>query len=613
MSSSPTPSNPTGDPTPGAENLPLHDAEAHWLRSTYRPDERQLTVRAVIVGMIIGAVMCVMNLYVVLKAGWSIGVTVTACILAFSLFKVLERARLTKAPFTELENNAMGSVASAAGYMTGGGNMAAVPALLLLTGIRPDTGWLMAWFATIAALGVFAAIPLKRAMINIEQLPFPTGTATAETIRTLNAHGDEGIQRAKKLTLASIFSALVVWLKDAKIPFALPAKLGPASWSAYSVSFDMSTMFIGVGAIIGIRTAWSMLLGAVLTYGVLAPWIVSSGIIPRPEYKLIVTWSLWTGAAVLVSSGLLSFALQWKMVARAFSALFAVFRPRRASEPVDPLADVEAPAYWFPLGFAVFGPAVVFLGWYLFNIPWWAGVLALPLAVLMGAIAARATGETDFTPTKALGPLTQMTFGVIVPRNLTVNIMSANITGGVGLHAADLLTDLKSGYLLGAKPRQQIYAQLFGVIAGALVVVPVFNLLIPDGSVLGSKEWPAPAVLVWASVSQLLQTGLHALHPSARWAALVGGIIGCTLVILEKTVPKRFVKFVPNASGLGTALFIPFYNSLSIFIGGVLAWWITRRDKKLGDSLVLPVSAGLIAGESLLGVVIALLKVFHVL
>lgn len=613
MPSTPTETNPSGDPTPGSENLPAADAELRWLKTVYRPDERQLTVRAVIVGMIIGAVMCVMNLYVVLKAGWSIGVTVTACILAFSLFKVLERARLTKAPFTELENNAMGSVASAAGYMTGGGNMAAVPALLLLTGFRPDTGWLMAWFATIAALGVFAAIPLKRAMINVEQLPFPSGTATAETIRTLNAHGEEGVQRAKKLSIASVVSALVVWLKDAKIPFALPSKLGPAAWAPFSVSFDVSTMFIGVGAIIGLRTAWSMLLGAVVTYGILAPWIVSSGIIPKAEYKLIVTWSLWTGAAILVSSGLLSFALQWKMVSRAFTALFEVFRPRRATDALDPMAAVEAPAYWFPAGFVVLGPAVVFLGWFLFGIPWWAGVLALPLAVLMGAIAARATGETDFTPTKALGPLTQMTFGVIVPKDITVNIMSANITGGVGLHAADLLTDLKSGYLLGAKPRQQIYAQLFGVLAGALVVVPVYNLLIPDAKLLGTAEWPAPAVLVWASVSQLLQTGLHALHPTARWAALIGALIGCTLVILEKSVPKRFVKFVPNASGVGTAFFIPFYNSLSIFIGGVLAWWLTRRDKKLADSLVLPVAAGLIAGESLLGVVIALLKVFHVL
>ncbi len=209
--------------------------------------------------MVIGAVMCVSNLYVVLKAGWSIGVTVTACILAFAIFRLLRVLKLAKGEFTELENNAMGSVASAAGYMTGGGNMAAVPALMLLTGVRPPTVPLMLWFGTIAALGVFAAIPIKRQMINLEQLPFPSGTATAETIKTLHAHGDEGIRRAKYLGLAALFSGLLVWIKDAKIPFGIPAKLGLAKWMPWSISFDVGTVFVGVGAIVGMRTAWSML------------------------------------------------------------------------------------------------------------------------------------------------------------------------------------------------------------------------------------------------------------------------------------------------------------------------------------------------------------------
>ncbi len=244
----------------------------------------------------------------------------------------------------------------------------------------------------------------------------------------------------------------------------------------------------------------------------------------------------------------------------------------------------------------------------MFQIPWWAGALALPLSVLMGIIASRVTGETDFTPTKALGPLTQITFGALVPRDVTVNVMSANITGGVGLHAADLLTDLKSGYLLGANPRQQVIAQLFGVVAGALVVVPVFNILITEPSMIGSEAWPAPSVKVWASVSQLLSVGIHALHPTARWGALCGLIVGCALVLIERRVPRAWLKYIPNASGVGTAMVIPFYNSLSVFIGAVLAWALMRKNKSLGEALILPVSAGLIAGESLVGVAVALLK-----
>ena len=185
--------------------------------------------------------------------------------------------------------------------------------------------------------------------------------------------------------------------------------------------------------------------------------------------KAINAWTLWTGASLLVASGLLSFAFQWRSVAKSFQALAGLFG-KKTEENRDPLADIECPPSWFPLGFLVLGPVVVGLMAYLFQIPWWAGVIALPLAVVMGVIASRVTGETDTTPTKALGPVTQLLYGGLLPGNLTANIMSANATGGVGLHSADLLTDLKSGWLLGANPRQQFVAQLFGVVAGAAVV-----------------------------------------------------------------------------------------------------------------------------------------------
>ena len=142
--------------------------------------------------MLIGALMCLSNLYVVLKTGWSLGVTITACILAFSFFglwrKALGLCRVDSPAFGPLENNAMSSVASAAGYMTGGGNMAAMPALLMLTGIRPDLVWMFLWFLLISALGVFAAIPIKRQLINIEQLPFPPDPARLGQLLCKDCH-----------------------------------------------------------------------------------------------------------------------------------------------------------------------------------------------------------------------------------------------------------------------------------------------------------------------------------------------------------------------------------------------------------------------------------------
>jgi OPT family oligopeptide transporter len=669
------------DPSPGDPGASAaRDPERYWVEHVYQGGSvPQLTVRAIIAGMVIGAVMCLSNLYVILKTGWSLGVTITACILAFAVFAtfgamsrltawVLDRlpkpvkyllgawmvasnvgviywmgwgaasvaalcallmlgflvlsARGPKREFTDLENNAMGSVASAAGYMTGGGNMAAVPALLMLTGALPPSGWLVVWFAVISALGVFAAIPIKRQLINVEALPFPTGTATAETIRALHGHGDVARRKSLMLGAAGLVGALLVFFRDARFPWltnipekrGMPFTVGGRPAGDWTLSFDFSLLLVGAGALVSFKTGWSMLLGAVLTYGFLAPEMVAQGAITAVTYRAINSWAVWTGAALLVSSGLLSFAFQWRSVARSFKALSGLFGKKDAkAEAEDPLAGIECPPAWFPIGFALLGPVAIFLMAYLFQIPWWAGVLAMPLAVVMGVIASRVTGETDTTPTKALGPVTQLIFGGLAPGNIPANVMSANATGGVGLHSADLLTDLKSGWLLGANPRQQFFAQLFGVVAGAAVVVPAFKLLVPSADVLGSAEFPAPASMVWAGVSKLLATGVAALPESARVGAVCGASLGILLVLLERWAPKKAKAFIPSAAGFGLAIVIPGSSSIAFFLGAAIAEVLRRVKPKLAEDTVLPVSSGFIAGESLLGIGLAMAKAFGVM
>jgi uncharacterized oligopeptide transporter (OPT) family protein len=225
----------------------------------------------------------------------------------------------------------------------------------------------------------------------------------------------------------------------------------------------------------------------------------------------------------------------------------------------------------------------------------------------MGVVAARVTGETDTTPTKALGPVTQCVFGALLPGNLTANLMGANVTGGVGLHAADLLMDLKTGYLVGANPRQQFIAQLFGVLAGAAAVVPVFNLLVPTPDVIGSAAFPAPAVQVWAGVSKVVVGGVTALPAAARAAAGIAFLLGIVLVLAERWAPRRLRPYIPSASGLGIAMVIPGYNSIAMFTGGLIAEILRRKKPALAERAVIPVASGFVAGESLMGVLIAVL------
>jgi len=646
----------TAAPVPPPPDPADHDAVArHWLKHVYQGDRiPQLSFRAVVTGMLIGGVMSISNLYVGLKTGWGLGVTITSCIIAYALYSFIETIfppRPGKG-FSILENYTMSSAASAAGYMSSAGLVSAIPALTLVTGRMMTTWEIMAWLAAVSFLGVFMAIPLKRQLINIDQLPFPSGIATAETLKSMHTAGREAMQKGRALALSALAGILLAIWRDGFADFgakwakgegplkalgerltqlAFPAEFpllpsflsfrtptpqglppgeqpppttsfGQDLLNNYTLGFEGSFIMVAAGAIMGIRVGFSLLLGTVLFYGVLAPVLVSYGIV-TPGYRGVVSWTLWPATALMVTSGLLSFAFKWRTVLRAFSSLTQLGGGRQAGQ--DPLAHVEVPGSWFLAGTLISGLACVVLGQVLFAIPWYMGILAVGLTFLLSIVAARATGETDITPIGAMGKITQLTFGVLAPSNPTTNLMTAAITSGAASHSADLLTDLKSGYLLGGNPRQQTISQLFGVIAGTLVCVPVY-MIIADPSQLGTKELPAPAAKVWEGVAKMLSDGLGNLPQYSLQAMLIGAAIGAVLTILEEITPRKYRWLIPSPTGLGIAGVVPAFNSISMFVGALLAWGLSKKSPATDEMYTVPVSSGLIAGESLMGVILKL-------
>ncbi len=164
------------------------------------------------------------------------------------------------------------------------------------------------------------------------------------------------------------------------------------------------------------------------------------------------------------------------MIVRALSGLTAIFGKRSGRRGA---ADgLEVPSSWFVIGCCISGLACVWIGKSLFNISIPMGILAVLLTFVLSMVAARATGETDMTPIGAMGKITQLTYGILVPRNMATNLMTAGITAGASTHSADLLTALKTGYLVGANPRKQAIAQLFGVLMGVLICVPVYAIIV---------------------------------------------------------------------------------------------------------------------------------------
>jgi hypothetical protein len=157
-------------------------------------------------------VLSLTNLYIGLKAGWGFGVAITASILSFAIWTSLLKVGLARTPMTILENNCMQSTASSAGYSTGGTLVSAFAAYILINYQPMSVPLMLAWVFFIAVLGVTMAIPMKRQMINIEQLRFPSGIAAAETLRVLHAKSSQGLRAAKALGLAGFIAAIdKVW------------------------------------------------------------------------------------------------------------------------------------------------------------------------------------------------------------------------------------------------------------------------------------------------------------------------------------------------------------------------------------------------------------------
>ena len=259
-------------------------------------------------------------------------------------------------------------------------------------------------------------------------------------------------------------------------------------------------------------------------------------VIEDAGFAAIVQWTLWFGASCMVAAGLLSFALSWRTAMRAFRDLGQMFSFRSAA--ASERSRIEVPMSWFAVGQIVSLVALAWLGHASFGMPVWQSAIAVAMSFLLALVACRVTGETDTTPVGAMGKVTQLAFGALSPGNVNVNLMSANITAGAATSAADLLTDLKSGYLLGANPHQQFLAQFAGIFVGAVVSVLAFAVLVPDAQALGTDQFPAPAAQTWAAVAIALGRGLSSLEAIKLWLIVAGAVVGAALTLAPVLLPK---------------------------------------------------------------------------
>ena len=168
--------------------------------------------------------------------------------------------------------------------------------------------------------------------------------------------------------------------------------------------------------------------------------------------------------------------------------------------------------------------------------------------------------------------------------------------------------------MVGATPRRQFIAQAAGILSGTVATVTGYYILVPDATALTGVDgkppaFPAPSAQAWKAVAEVFRTGIENLHPMHRQAIVVGLAVGVLLVLAEKFLPA-FRRYLPSATGLGLGFILPFQYPLSMLAGAIVAAVWTRSSPKSAEDYVIPVSSGLIAGVSILGVIVAALNNF---
>jgi len=585
----------------------------------------ELTVRAVVAGLLVGCLIGASNVCIGLKIGWTFGASITAAVISFALFKAF--GGFLKVPYTAKENLISATAGSSSGTMaSAAGLVACIPALAML-GTELSYWQLVGWAISIAFLGVFFAIPLRRQMVVVERLRYPTGLAAAETIKAMYASGAEALAKARVLVWAALIAGVVKLIWSIKPLHLHPFEnlslddigLGGVAILGVSVAvlrlgINLSPMILGAGVLIGPKVGWSLFAGSVIAWGICAPLLVHQGVVhpetPAKAYHAAFKWVLWPGVAIMVFSGFTSLALQYKTIMRTFGLLKPERKEEGEEEP-EALEDAPQPV---PLAFTVIGFAAaamltVVLAWWLFDIKIWMGLLAVFLSFFMAMIAVRATGETDINPVGAMGKINQVVFGALDPGNMSTNLMSAGITAAGASQAGDLMHDLKAGVMLRVSILKQVITQLIGVCVGVFAVAGVYKLLDAAYEIPGD-EFTGPAVQAWYAMAQVLVKGLGSLPPGAVEAGAVGAVVGVGLTLLARV--KSIARWLPSPVALGIAFMVPAFYSWGMWIGALITAWVNKRNPERVERFGASLASGLIAGEGIMMVLVAVLLILGV-
>ncbi len=575
---------------PSPEERPLHAVPAGTPLSRLP----ELTPRALVSGVLIGTVLAISNVYMGLNLSiWESGCLVSA-LLAYGGMSAVA-ARWGRAGPSPLETNTAQTLAASMGAMPAAtGVLGAVPAMVLMDKAVP--AWVVAlWGVGLGMLGVLIAYALRRRLLEEERLPFVTGTATAELTTTLHAEGSVPPARTWGLWGGSVFGLGVALAREGfrVLPAytLFPGQLWGQAASRFTWGVGWNSMLVGVGMLLGPRLGLSLLLGAVVAWGVLAPVLPQTKSLSYQELSL---WLTWPGVGLMVGAAFSSLVAMGRSLPAVARDLLRLGR-RDAG-----WRQVGGPVGWMTLLAIVLVLAVgsLCLGMHPLHV-----LLTLVLVVPLCAVGGRAAGQSDMSPVSSMGQLQQVAFGVIAPGEKVLNVAAGSVSAGAMAHTGVGLWSLQAGRLLGATPSRQLAVQLVGVLLGAAVAVPTYSLLVAVYGLKGPHGLPAPIAEQFKLMAEVTANGLKSLPPGAALAGGLAVLVGMGLSVASR---GRLERFLPSAAVMGIAFLIPALYAVTLCLGSLLAAGL-HRARPASVPAMQSAATGAVTGESLMSVLIALL------
>ena len=595
-----------------------------------QPVPPELTPRAVILAIILGVILAAANAYLGLFAGMTIASAIPAAVVSMAILKLLGGGHI-------LENNIVATGASA-GTAIATGVIFTMPALIIL-GYWDDFrfSWVLAIAGLGGLLGVFFSVPLRRSLIVEQGLAFPEGKAAAEVLRT----GENPGSGLKVLAGAAGIGGLMKLAATSGLRL-IPDTASASAWFGKTIGYygtNLSPALFGVGYIVGLNIGVVMLAGGMIAWNVAIPIYSTYFLAADPVLSVELAgvgaedaaYSIWSsqirylGVGAMLIGGIWTlFSLRSSLLSGIHSGLSA---ERNSDKVAIPATERDIPMRLIVIGVVLFIMPLMIL--YQAIVNQWS--VSIPMTIIMivagflfvsvSAYMAGIVGSSN-NPVSGLTIATilfaALVLAFLLGRDSTIGAVATIMIGAVVCCAAciggDNLQDLKCGYLIGATPWKQQLMLAVGGVSSAFVMAPVLSLLAQAyGIGVPTEAHPNPLLAPQANLMASVANGIFG--GDLPWTMIgIGAAIGAAIIVIDEIQKKRGASFRTPVLACAVGIYLPVELSVPIFAGGLLAHLVERhvraqdaeRDvEKIHQKGVL-FSAGLITGEALMGIFIAI-------